>query len=61
MNTESVIKQIDKILDFYNINQNRDAIKGDIFEVVEQAYFEGWSNGYDAVAEEQSIPYPSDE
>ena len=61
MDREAVMKEVDRILDLHGIAVDRGAIKEDIFKVVDSAYSEGWSDGYDEVAEEQSIPYPAED
>ncbi len=58
MDREAIEKEIDRILDSYGISSDREPLKKEILNVVESAYSEGWSDGYDEVAEEQSIPYP---
>ena len=60
MDKEAVMKEIDRILESHGIDVGRDVITEDIFKVVDSAYSKGWSDGYDEVTEEQSIPYPAE-
>ena len=60
MDRETVMKELDRILDLNGVAENREAIKEGVYAVVSEAYSDGWSDGYDEVAEEQSIPYPED-
>lgn len=60
MDREAVMKELDRILESHGIDVGRDAIAEDIFKVVDSAYSKGWSDGYNEVAEEQSIPYPTE-
>lgn len=45
MDREAVMKELDGILESHGIAVDRDAIKEDIFKVVDSAYSEGWEGG----------------
>ena len=43
---ESVMRELDRILDSHGIVVDRGAIKEDIFKVVDDTYNKGWFDGY---------------
>lgn len=48
-------KEIERILDFYSINLDREDIVKDLSEVAWNAYNEGWKNAKDDSLEEEGI------
>ena len=43
-----IMKNLDAILDKYGITENRDAIKGDIYDdVIVEVWNDGWQTGRD--------------
>ena len=45
-------KELERILDFYSIVHDRDAIMNELFDVVNEAYEKGWSDAKDDSEEE---------
>ena len=48
-------KEIERILDFYSINLDREDIVKDLSEVVQDAYNEGWKDAKEDSLEEEGI------
>lgn len=46
MDREAIMRELDRILDSHGITVDRDAIKEDIFKVVDSVYEEAWFDGY---------------
>jgi hypothetical protein len=46
MDREAIMRELDRILETHGIAMDRDAIKEDIFKVVDDVYNEGWFDGY---------------
>ena len=51
------------ILDWWKIEDftDREEIEKELTSLLDDAYSQGWSDGRDEVAEEQSIPYPEED
>ena len=47
MDRDDIMKKIGQILDFYGVNHDREAMLDDLYEVVEDAYFNGYCEGQD--------------
>ena len=44
---EELKRRLKRILDFYSIVLDRDSIMNDIYELMDDAYFQGWSDAKD--------------
>lgn len=51
MNDQEVEKELDHILDFYNINLDRDDIKKDILELIENVKQNSYRRSLDTIKE----------
>lgn len=52
---EKFKQRLERILDFYDINLDRDAIRNDMLELMDDVYFQGWSDSKDDSADEEAF------
>ena len=47
MDREAIMKELNRILDFYGVNLDREAMLDDLYAVVSDAHYDGYCEGKD--------------